>query len=34
VLVVTVVLHSNLGQVFGNVLAVPAWYGNPREESF
>jgi Ni/Fe-hydrogenase subunit HybB-like protein len=27
VLVVTVVLHSNLGQVFGNVLAVPAWYG-------
>ncbi|MFP3251707.1 MAG: NrfD/PsrC family molybdoenzyme membrane anchor subunit [Thermoproteus sp.] len=27
VLVVTVVLHSNLGQVFGNVAAVPAWYG-------
>jgi len=27
VLVVTVVLHSNLSQVFGNVLAVPAWYG-------
>ncbi|MEL9990217.1 MAG: NrfD/PsrC family molybdoenzyme membrane anchor subunit [Thermoproteus sp.] len=27
VLVVTVVLHSNLGQVFGNVAAVPGWYG-------
>lgn len=27
VLVVTVILHSNLGQVFGNVAAVPAWYG-------
>jgi hypothetical protein len=27
VLVVTVVLHSNLGQVFGNVAAVTAWYG-------
>jgi Ni/Fe-hydrogenase subunit HybB-like protein len=27
VLVVTVILHSNLGQVFGNVVAEPAWYG-------
>jgi hypothetical protein len=27
VLVVTVVLHGNLSQVFGNVAAVPAWYG-------
>ncbi|CCC80750.1 NrfD/PsrC family molybdoenzyme membrane anchor subunit [Thermoproteus tenax] len=27
VLIVTVVLHSNLGQVFGNVVAIPGWYG-------
>jgi len=27
VLVVTVAVHSNLGQVFGTILAVPGWFG-------
>ncbi|WP_237179374.1 NrfD/PsrC family molybdoenzyme membrane anchor subunit [Pyrobaculum ferrireducens] len=27
VLTATVLVHSNLGQVFGNVMAIPAWYG-------
>ncbi len=27
VLVVTIAVHSNLGQVFGTIIAVPAWYG-------
>ncbi len=27
VLVVTIAVHSNLGQVFGTIAAVPGWYG-------
>jgi len=27
VLIIAVILYSNLGQVFGNAMAVPGWYG-------